>query len=203
MKSPAVSIVVCAHNEQKYLETCLRSILSQNFEHKIETVIVDDSSTDETWKIAEKYSKRHGLVIARNSSRLGIGASSNRGIELSSGRYVVRVDADDYVSEHFVQVLSLALRDIPGLKAARCDYTFVNQTGDHIDIRNAEEQPIACGIMMDRDALHEVGLYNSSLVTGEDVDLEHRFTERYRILRVPIPLYRYRVHPDNTTKVTI
>ena len=75
--------------------------------------------------------------------------------------------------------------------------------GYHIDIRNAEEQPIACGIMMDRDALHEVGLYNSSLVTGEDVDLEHRFTERYRILRVPIPLYRYRVHPDNTTKVAI
>lgn len=66
--SDLVSIIIPAHNEEKHLERCLDSILSQTYPH-LEMLVVDDASTDRTWEICNVYISRDNRVKCfRNAS---------------------------------------------------------------------------------------------------------------------------------------
>ncbi len=197
---PLISVIVCVHNEELYLERCIRSLLSQVFSANFEIIIVDDGSTDSSVEIIKKYMRLRKVRAVFRSQQGGIGAAARDGVESSMGRFVVRVDADDYVSEHLLQVLWLALVEPSEARAARCDYLLVDTNGSIIERKDAREFPIACGILFDRDALAQIGNYNLHLTLGEDVELERRFTEQFLIAHVPIALYRYRRHTGNSTK---
>jgi len=199
-QTPDVSVVVCVYNEEIHLETCLRSLTRQRFDRDYEVIVVNDASTDNSATILRKFENSPLVRVIHNGSRRGIGYSAHLGVSSSAGRYIVRVDADDYVSEYLLQVLFLALNEGCGHSAVRCDYLKVDNWGRSLGDFDATEHPIACGIMFDRDALVQVGLYNPDLEVGEDVDLELRFSSTFEIAHVAIPLYRYRQHPGNTTR---
>ena len=199
-QTPDVSVVVCVYNEEIHLETCLRSLTRQRFDRSYEIVVVNDASNDNSATILKKFEDSPVIRVLHNGSRRGIGYSAHVGVLSSAGRYIVRVDADDYVSEYLLQVLFLALNEGGGHSAVRCDYLKVDNAGRSLGAVNAREFPIACGVMFDRDALVQVGLYNPDLEVGEDTDLEQRFSSTFEISHVAIPLYRYRQHPGNTTR---
>jgi glycosyltransferase involved in cell wall biosynthesis len=196
---PSISVIVCAYNEEKYLDICLRSLLNQKISMPYEVILVDDASTDSTGVILTRYREHERVRVFTRQTNGGIGAAANEGVNQSQGRYVVRVDADDYVSEHFLQVLVLALADHESPRAARCDYLTVDASGNFLQRQNANAHPIACGILFDRDALLQIGNYDHALNLGEDTDLERRFSEHYEIAHIPIALYRYRQHDGNTS----
>jgi len=64
---------------------------------------------------------------------------------------------------------------------------------------NVQDSPIACGVMFRLQQLQELGLYDESFLSHEDLDLRHRFLEHFDITRIPLPLYRYRRHESNMT----
>jgi hypothetical protein len=117
----------------------------------------------------------------------------------SHSKFVVRVDADDYVNAAFLDVLHLFLAENHQFDAAACDYLLVDDREDVIGRRDAMKEPIACGIMFRTDQLIEIGLYDESFLRHEDRDLRVRFLDRFAIHHVPLPLYRYRRHEDNIT----
>lgn len=194
----SVSVIICAHNEEIYIERCLRSIRNQKTFSEFEVIVVDDASTDNTARIVENFSMKN-LRLIRNESCMGIGRTSNIGIENASGRLVVRVDADDYVSEHFLEVLVSAINETRN-HAVRIDYININENEVFLSQGDSSKEPIACGIMYRKDSLVRVGLYNQNLRLGEDTDLERRFSAEYEILHLPVPLYRYRQHSRNSSK---
>ena len=196
---PLVSIVVCAWNEEIHLQTCLRSLLNQNTKFDYEIIIVNDGSTDSTFEIASSFARQKAIRIYSNETNMGIGYSSNVGIKHSHGRYIVRVDADDYVSEFFLQTLFLGFHDNKNYKAVTCDYFTVNADGEFLSSRLFESDPIACGIMFEKQALVNIGLYRKELRVFEEIELMERFKEKYQILHLPIALYRYRIHDRNTS----
>ena len=200
---PLISVVVCAWNEELYLQTCIRSLLNQKIQVPFEIILVNDGSTDSTLKIMENYGGIRQVKIISNERNMGIGYTSNAGIRMALGRYVVRVDADDYVSEFFLQTLFLAMNDVVNHKAVSCDYHLVTKTGEIIGRRNFPDAPIACGIMFEKDALIDVGLYKDELKVFEERELSKRFLERYQMLNLPISLYRYRIHEANTSRPSI
>jgi len=199
MESVVVSAVVLARNEQAHLERCLRSLQDQKTDFHFEIVIVDDASTDQTPSIIRRFTahEKRARVIT-NSTHLGIGESANRGLTISRGRYVVRVDGDDFVSRHFLNFLCVAAMG-NGVAAVRSDYQLVDEGGSPIQRVDSSKHPIACGILFAKEALIEVGLYDGSLRIHEDVELEQRFTQGNRILHLPVPLYRYRQHRGNSS----
>lgn len=89
---PTVSIVVTVYNGAKYLTECLDSILSQTL-NDIEIICVDDASTDDTPQILAKYQDR--IRILTNEKNCMAGESRNRGYEVTSGEYIIFLDADD------------------------------------------------------------------------------------------------------------
>ncbi len=192
-----ISVVICAHNEEKYIERCIRSVLNQNFDHDYEVIVVDDFSEDNTSKILENFKDQ--ISVIRNSTNLGIGATSNIGIRSSKSRYVVRVDADDYVSEYFLQVLYLGLLNKEGYSASSCNYHLIDEFETFLKEVDSKVHPIACAVLYKKDALVELGLYSDMHRVGEDEELRVRFNVKYRTNHIPISLYRYRIHEKNTT----
>ena len=91
---PRVSVVMPAYNAEKYIGEAIDSILNQTFTD-FEFIIIDDGSSDRTADIVKSYSDPRIRLLA-NERNSGIVASLNRGIQKATGKYIARMDADDY-----------------------------------------------------------------------------------------------------------
>ena len=198
-KSPiTVSIVVPAWNEEKYIGRCIRSLLNLSYDRKnYEVIVVNDSSEDHTDKVLHAFKEE--IRIFTNREKLGLPASLNLGIQKARGRYIIRVDADDYVHTEYINVLSMHLGHNEEIHAVCCDYLLVDENEKIVETKKWIDEPIGCGIMFRIENIIELGLYNENMLIHEDKDLLVRFLEKYSIYSIPLPLYRYRRHNDNIT----
>jgi glycosyltransferase involved in cell wall biosynthesis len=195
---PTVSLVVAVRNQEKYIGRCIRSILNQTYSRAdYEVIVVNDASTDQTKFALELFDSDIRLI--NNEVQKGLPGSLNVGIRSARGRFVVRIDGDDYVHTEYVNILSLHLALNPWMDAVACDYNLVTNNDEVIERMNCDEHPIGCGIMFRIDQLVELGLYDEQFLLHEDKDLRIRFLEKHRIHRVALPLYRYRRHDENMT----
>lgn len=95
IKKPAVTIYMPVFNAQDYLSQAIESILSQSYTN-FEFIIVDDASTDASWKIIKSYARRDKRIRAfKNTLNLGVSLTSNIAISHSRGKFLARLDADD------------------------------------------------------------------------------------------------------------
>ena len=92
---PLVSVVMPAYNSEKYISEAIESILNQSFKN-FEFIIVDDCSTDATFKIIDGYAKKDNrIIVLKNKSNLNVAKSRNRGIARAKGKYIATMDSDD------------------------------------------------------------------------------------------------------------
>lgn len=92
---PLVSIIISVYNEEKYLRECIESILKQTYTNW-ELIVVNDESTDKTVEIIDFFLNNYSQKIKLlNVKRKGDGAGMNRGLEISKGKYIARMDGDD------------------------------------------------------------------------------------------------------------
>lgn len=193
-----VSIVIAANNAEKYIARAIRSGLDQNFNRKFEVVVVNDGSTDQTKKILDYYSD--DIKIVNLPKRKGLAFARNEGIRTSNGRYIVNLDADDYMHNDLIYIESCFLNLNTKWDAVSCDYIIVDEHEDHIKRVSANKEPIACGVMFRVERLIEIGLYDSKFEANEEKDLRIRFEKKgYSIHNIDLPLYRYRRHSSNLT----
>ena len=195
---PLVSVIVPVFNEERYIGRCLRSLLQQTMaQEHYEIVVIDDASTDRTPYALELFHDQ--IQCLRNPVNLGLPGSLNRAIQAARGRYVVRVDSDDYVNANFVNLLHFFLEQNPRHDAVACDYLMVDDDEQVLKRADCTDDPIACGIMFRRDQLLSVGLYDESFLRHEEREFRLRFEQRFHIGRLELPLYRYRRHDHNMT----
>jgi glycosyltransferase involved in cell wall biosynthesis len=193
-----ISVIVPVHNQEKYIGRCLRSLLSQNFpRNQFELIVIDDGSGDRTPYALELFNDE--ILQISNGVNKGLPASLNIGINSASGRYIVRVDSDDYVNSNFLLILYNFLTMNSYMDAVSCDYFLVDDKENVISRENSSANPIACGIMFRKEQLIDTGLYDESFLLHEESDLRHRFLKKYFIHRLELPLYRYRRHEKNIT----
>lgn len=193
-----ISIIIPVYNREKYIGRCLRSLLTQSFGVKnFEMIVIDDGSTDDTKKILNAF--KEDIKIITNEENIGLPASLNKGIKASRGKYIVRVDSDDYVNKDFLKILFLFLSLNEEYSAVACDYYLVDDDEKLIRRVNCDEQPIGCGIMFETKDLISIGLYNENFLLHEEKELRKRYEKKFSIKRIPLPLYRYRKHSNNMT----
>lgn len=96
-----VSVVIPVFNVEKYIETCVKSLISQKNKN-LEFIFVDDCSSDNSISIVEKYAKNDNrIIILKNSENRGCATTRNLAISIAKGKYIGFVDADDYVSDNY------------------------------------------------------------------------------------------------------
>jgi len=198
MTQPVISVIVAAHNQERYISRCLRSLLAQSVaREKFEIVVINDGSTDHTPSVLEEFADE--IVLITNESNIGLPASLNKAIRRARAPYVVRVDADDYVNNEFLHLLHGFLRENKYMDAVACDYLLVDEQEEVLARNNSLTDPIACGIMFRTEQLIDIGLYDETFLLHEETDLRMRFLKKHTIHRLELPLYRYRRHANNST----
>jgi len=89
-----ISIIMCAFNSEDTISEAIESVLNQTIEN-FEFIIINDGSTDETLSRINFYKKTDKRIKIISQNNLGAGLSRNRGIKVSSGKYIAFIDADD------------------------------------------------------------------------------------------------------------
>lgn len=93
-----VSIIVPIYNAEKYLDSCIQSVLRQTYTNW-ELILIDDGSTDKSGRIAEEYGFADERITDFHQKNLGVSLARNQGIDEATGNYVVFLDADDELIE--------------------------------------------------------------------------------------------------------
>lgn len=102
-----LSIIVPGYNIAKTLSDLMATVLIDSFVDKLEIIIVNDGSSDETSIIAHQYEKQYPeCVIVVDKENGGHGSTINRGIRIASGKYIQVIDGDDWVNtDNFAKLL--------------------------------------------------------------------------------------------------
>ena len=205
--SPLVTVYIVNHNYGKYLEKAIESVLDQTLKN-FEIIFIDNGSTDDSRKKLEKFykNKRIKIILQKN---IGLNAANNVALKLAKGKYIIRLDADDYFDKNALEILSSRLEKDDRLGLVFPDYYTIDEVDNIIEMFRRHDfnevdlldQPAhgACS-MVRKEFLLAVNGYDESYHCQDGWDLWVRFINKYGVDNVNLPLFFYRQHKNNLTK---
>ena len=101
---PLVSIIVPVYNSEKFLDSCIQSLVKQSYK-KIEIIIINDGSTDQSKVLCDYYAKNDQRITVVHKTNEGVTQARLIGLQYSNGSYVTFVDSDDFVHMRFVEIM--------------------------------------------------------------------------------------------------
>lgn len=211
-KESLISIIVCVYNAEKYLQESLDSILRQEYKN-FEVICVNDGSTDNSESLINEYQAKDSRVRLINKENGGVASAKNAGVNSAKGEYVFFVDADDYISEDY---LDKAINKIieTGADAVMGEmYHFLDNGNtmppEHIYDINKQITGKEALIKSINWEVHSSVLWKRSIYDGVSYDQSSLFADELtlRILYGKCKKvafckgrYYYRINPDSVTK---
>ncbi len=138
--TPKISVIVPVYNVEKYLDRCMRSLLSQTF-RDLEIILVDDGSTDNCPAMCNQYALQNTNIKVIHKMNGGLGYARNSGLDVATGDFVAFVDSDDYVDVSMYEKLYNAAV-ATGADATYCQFLKENSKGEMREIQEIEDDII-------------------------------------------------------------
>ncbi len=206
--NPLVTVYITNYNYGQYIQEAIDSVLNQTY-NNLEIIIIDDGSTDDSKNTIENYSRNDNIKIIYQQNK-GLNVTNNVAIRASDGKYIMRLDADDFLDPSAVEKMVSELESNSELGLIFPDYYYVNEIGEIIgqekrhDFDNEVtlfDQPAhgACTLIR-KDNLVAVGGYNESYNCQDGYELWVKFISHYKVTNYSEPLFYYRQHGKNLTK---
>ena len=205
---PLVSVVIPCYNSARFLGEAIDSVLQQTYP-RIEIILVDDGSTDETARIARSYPVRYIYQTNR-----GISAARNTGIAHTQGKYVLFLDHDDRLLPMGVETGVELLEEHPECAVAVGEHRYIGADGRPIGYSNKHatgrdhyrmllehnfiETP--CSALHRRAGLALAGVFDESVQGAEDHELYLRTARQSTWIAHEAPVAEYRLHESNTSR---
>lgn len=95
-----ISVIIPTYNAEKHIEKCVNSVLSQEI-NDLELIIVNDGSTDGTYRICQNLKDRDSRIVVVNQQNQGVAYSRRKGHSIATGDYCIYIDSDDYWDNDF------------------------------------------------------------------------------------------------------
>jgi glycosyltransferase involved in cell wall biosynthesis len=207
--APAISVIVPAHNAQRFLGDALASICSQSFED-FEIVVVNNGSTDATGSIIAEWASRDSRLRWFTLEKASLHRSLRMGIANSRGDFIARMDSDDIAEPQRFRRQYDRMLSHPALGLLGTAAQAINHRGRNLmllkpRLTDAEIKrllPIGCpfihsSVMMRREAYLRAGGYRPGLNIAEDYDLWFRMAAVTEMANLPEPLVKYRFHKES------
>ena len=205
-----ISIIMPVYNGEKYLKEAIDSILDQTFK-EFEFIIINDYSNDDSLKIINSYNDKR-IILVNNDQNLGIAKSLNKGIEISKGKYIARMDADDICYRHRLETQINFMEnnlDI-GMCGSAVEVFTDNSSNIHECPLNHNEikalqifNSAFCHptVMIRKEILSRHKLsYNEFYEGMEDYELWIRMSRVTKLANIKESLLKYRCHDGQVTK---
>ena len=205
MNSIEVSVYITNYNYGNYIEESIKSVLNQTFRN-FEIIIIDDGSTDNSKYILQKYLK-HKKIRIINQKNKGLIKSCNAAIRASNGRFVMRLDADDYLKKNALENFFKKINSNRDIGLVFSDYYIIDKKKNIIKknkMLNFDNRvklmdiPAhgACSLIR-KEYFFETNLYDEDFDRQDGYDLWLKFYKRYKVSNINKPLWYYRQH-DNS-----
>lgn len=171
MKNPVISVVVPSYNHSKYIIECLNSVYRQTFVN-FECIIVDDGSNDDTRKVVLDFIKNKERFKYLYQDNSGVSKARNYGIFSSLGKFILPLDADDAISDNY---LEQCFKEINQTKDYKIIYGHSRLLSDprkkwNLDPYNWEDllykNMIHCSGLFRKEEWDAVGGYDENMVDG-------------------------------------
>lgn len=99
-----VSVIIPVFNVEKYLSTCVESVIKQTYD-EIEIILVDDGSEDSSGAMCDQLAITDSRIRVVHKQNAGLGYARNTGLEMANGEFVVFLDSDDYIDTRMIERL--------------------------------------------------------------------------------------------------
>ncbi len=212
MKSnPLVTLYVPCRNYGKYLSKCINSVINQVYENW-ELIIINEGSSDNTSELALKYKKKYPnkIKFIDNKNPIGLQKLANKVLSMANGKYMMRLDADDWLDESaiFLMVNKLEVTKNAGLVYG--NYYYTDEEGKILDVefKNrlsnediASQLPPhgACTLFRTR-SLKNVGGYSEKVNAQDGWDLWYKLADRIGAVNIQVPIFYYRQHGGSMSR---
>ncbi len=208
-----VSVVTATYNMAGFIAETLDSILGQNYPN-LESIVIDDGSTDNTMEILEPYvaSGRVRVVRQENSGQT---VAKNRGIAESRGEFIAFCDADDTWHHNKLTKQVAAFDQNPEIAVVFSDVNFIDDQSRPIQLATLKRYdgwitaqllvdnfiPFPTSIVRARVLEEKIG-FDENLSMSIDYDLWLRISVDYPMRYIREPLANYRIWEGQMSKKT-
>lgn len=229
MRGPDISVVVCTHNREEYLDLALTSLLKQDVdEADYEVIVIDNGSDRATADVVRKHADLHENLRCVAEPRIGLSISRNRGIHEATGSVIAFIDDDAVAARGWVRALRDGFARHPQCAAAGGParlvwpgderprwlsdalarvYSYCNY-GDHDRALAFPESPVGTNMAFRRNAFERVGDFDDRLgrkgrrlVSGEEQNLFYRLAvARMNVCYFAEALVNHHVMPDRVSR---
>ena len=202
-----ITIYITNYNYGNFIQDAIESVISQEGVD-FELLIIDDGSTDNSKDIIERYRSVENVTIIYQKNK-GLNVTNNVALDLARGKYIMRLDADDYLAPKALKKLSAELDADEEMGLVFPDYYTVDINGkilDHYKRHDFKKEVTlydqaahgACTMIRVR-YLKELGGYNENYKCQDGYELWIKFTNKYKVVNIAEPLFYYRQHGSNLT----
>jgi glycosyltransferase involved in cell wall biosynthesis len=206
-----ISVIMACHNSSRFLDEAVTSVLGQTHS-ELELIVIDDSSTDDTLEIANRYQSRDTRVtVLALPTRSGPAAARNAGIRAARGKWLGILDSDDVAERsRFEEQLRVA-EDHRELVMIGSDSLSIDDASRELKtnryptthrglVRRLERMgalPPHSSLIYERQVVSQLSAFNPKYAQSEDYDLWLRLSETGNLASVDKPLVRIRKHASN------
>lgn len=166
-----VSVVLPAYNAERYITQTMNSLLVQTYAN-FEILVIDDCPSDGTVRIIESFGDCR-IRVLHNKKNLGVCASRNRGIDTSTGEFILFMDHDDIIPADKLEKQVSFLRSNPGIGAVGGRIQDIDSDGNIIGPFNPKvlnnPKYIRALLMFKNVFINSAVLYRSSVIKGNEI----------------------------------
>ena len=208
MNTSLVTVYITNFNYDQYLREAYDSLMHQTFKD-IEIIIIDDGSTDNSKDIILGIQKENPSVKVIFQQNKGLNKTNNVAISKSSGKYIMRLDADDILVENAIDNMVTILENDASIGLVFPDYYLMDTNGHQYSAHQRHnfstevllyDKPAHGACTMIRVAnLKQVGGYDEDFDCQDGYELWTKFIYQFKVVNINKPLFFYRKHSSNLT----
>ena len=210
---PLISVIMPAYNVQAYIRIAIESILNQSYKH-FEFIMIDDASTDKTPAIIQAFRKKDKRIVSvRNKKNIGVTKSLNKALKLAHGKYIARMDADDWsyperlklqvqLMEHHPEVV------VSGSYIEVCDSHLNTKyiRKYHLNDKNIRKHLFRYSPFAHPATIWQAGVlkkerYDERIAICQDYELYFRIGKIGKFMNLHKPLLKLRMHEQSVSSM--
>ena len=221
LKIPTLSVIMPAYNSEDYIEEAILSVVNQTFQD-FELIVIDDASTDATVAIIKKFQKKYPgkihLITLSENQNCGGDKCANKGMEIASGKYIARMDADDIADPTRFEKQIKFLEKNKKVFLVGSNAYVINRKGEIIGEKNEplSSEAIYKAYFGFHPLIHPTCTFRARLKNGKKFSYEIKHSanndyytfyklicQGYKFVNLDEKLLKYRIHNNNATFVNM